>query len=533
MFSPARKRLRDCRISVKYSGDLQGCAQVTDLLVHELTAGHNAGPIGIALAVAFLLASASLLPPGDRKRLRTPLLLLLGYFAVAGARSLLPLDDVTRKPLTIISIFLLWGCVGHAGLLLWLDVILGRRLAMPLPRIFRDIIQLIVYAVVVMATMNAAGVEPGSLLAGSALVTAVIGLSLQDTLGNVFAGLSIQAQRPFEVGDFIQLADSPEPLGCVIEINWRATKLVTNDQVEIIVPNGTIAKASIRNLSKPAKVLRRSIQVHAAYAFSPDHVREVLLKAILDAPGILREPKPTVIVREFDPDGAAYVLRYFMEASEHIHVMDSMVRERIWYGFRRAGIDIPYAQRDVHMYQIPVEDQAQTRAMHISRRQHDLRRVDLFDAVSDELLGELAESIHTRRYAPNEIILRRGDEGDQLFIIEHGEVAISIEQDDGQQIEIARLGKGKFFGEMSLMTGAKRTATVKSTRECALLVVGKGDFQSILHKAPEIAERISATLAKRQAQMHQTTTGMQQTAQIQQSQSGIILQKIKDFFSLR
>ncbi len=492
---------------------------------------HQAAIAGVVLTLTAIVAALALLAPTERSRLRVPILLLAAYFAFAGLNASLG-TLMPTGPIRTASIFFLWAAAAHATALAFLDGLLARKLKLPIPRIFRDILQVALYFLVLFVTARTAGVELSSLLAGSALITAVIGLSLQDTLGNVFAGLSIQAQRPFEVGDFVQLADSSEPLGKVIEINWRATKLLTNDGIDVVVPNGVLAKTSIRNLSKPHPWVRRSIRVHAAYEFSPAHVRETLLKAIVEAPGVRTDMQPSVIIEEFDPDGACYRLRYFADMDEHIHTKDSVVRERIWYAFRRAGIDIPYAQRDVHLYPREVDGRETVRATHVARRLQDLRRVDIFDVLSDDMLQELAEKVNTRRYAAGERILKQGDEGDQLFVVEHGEVAVVLEPPQGAPVELARLGKGKFFGEMSLMTGARRTASVRATSECAVLVVGKSEFQATLFKAPELAEKISGILATRQAQLATTQTGAALSANVT-SQTTVILGKIREFFGLR
>lgn len=498
--------------------------------MQTLLFSHNAALLGVVLAIASIALGLAVLPKNERLRMRTPVLLLGAYLVAAGLASVLD-GHVHLTALETASVFFLWSAAGTALLMALLDGVLAQKAGIPIPRIFRDIIQVAFYFLVAMVTMRSSGVEVSSLLAGSALITAVIGLSLQETLGNLFAGLSIQAQRPFEVGDWITLVDSPEPLGRVVEINWRATKVQTNDRIEVIVPNGVLAKAQIRNLSKPLPFVRRGIRVHAAYEFSPAHVRETLLKAVVDAPGVRTDLAPSVIVEEFDPDGASYRLRYFCDVDEHIHSTDSVVRERIWYAFRRAGIDIPYAQRDIHVYQRQVDDKETVRATHVAMRQRELRRVDIFDVLGEELLAQLAEKVSTRRYATGERILRQGDEGDQLFIIEHGEVAVLVESDGAQPVELARLGKGKFFGEMSLMTGAKRAASVRAVRECAVLVVGKAEFQDVLHQAPELAEKISAILATRQAQLAGTHSGATHITQ-NTSHAAAILGKIRDFFGL-
>lgn len=496
-----------------------------DRFLDHLRLGSHVGTAGMVLGVVLLGLLQTVLPRGDRRRARLPLLLLATHVAVAGLRALAHGADALEKPLGILGTFLLWAGVGQAAFVLVIDGVLGRRLAWPMPRIFRDILQLALYFLVALGTLSAAGVQPSSLIAGSALVTAVIGLSLQDTLGNLFAGLAIQAQRPFEVGDWVQLGEGPDPLGRVTEINWRATKVLTNDRIEVVVPNANLARAPIRNFSKPTGLLRRSVVVTAAYGFSPQHVREVLMACVRDTPGVLADPAPSVIVQEFDPDGVRYALRFFVEEAEHVHPLDSAVRERIWYAFRRNGIGIPFPQRVVEVRH--TEDDAALRAARIDRHLASLRRVDLLAALPEPHLRELAGLLQTRRYAPDEIVLRRGEAGDELFIIEHGEVAVM-----NDAVEVARLGKGMFFGEMSLMTGAKRTATVRATRDCALLVVDKASFQQVLHAEPSLAERISAILATRQEQLQEASVRESGVFRRETDKGSAILARIKEFFAL-
>src|SRR5690606_13193402 len=151
------------------------------------------------------------------------------------------------------------------------------------------------YAAVALVVLRAAGVELGSLLTTSALLTAVIGLSLQDTLGNLFAGLAIQAQQPFEVGDWIQHDPTDqETMGRVVEINWRATRVLTVDNVEVTIPNGALARASIRNFSRPTAEVRRSVTITVAAHVPPNEVHRLFAEAVAGTPGVLSHPAPDV-----------------------------------------------------------------------------------------------------------------------------------------------------------------------------------------------------------------------------------------------
>jgi small-conductance mechanosensitive channel/CRP-like cAMP-binding protein len=501
-------------------------------ILQKLVRDSETGIAGTIFGLALLLLTAVAMPRDQRRRLRTPLLMFLAHLAAEALALLVPVQWGMRKPISVAALFFLWLQVGQLLPMLVLDGVLQARLAWTMPKIFRDIVQLLAYFAIGLVVLHAAGVEPGSLLTTSALLTAVIGLSLQDTLGNLFAGLAIQVQRPFEIGDFVQLGDSVEPLGRVMEINWRATKVLTNDRFEIIVPNANLARAAIRNFSKPTRVLRRSIQVQAPYEFAPAHIIGLLENALDGTPLVLAEPRPMAIVRNFEADGVLYELRYFTEEAEFVHVTDGKVRERIWHSFRRAGVAIPYTQRDVHVYSMQGESPEQLRAAKQAKRRATLRGVDLFEALPDDSLELLVGLVHTRRYAAGEYVLRKGDAGAELFIVEHGEVAVVVEQAQGPAQELARLGPGKFFGEMSLLTGASRTATVRAVADLALLVVDKQAFQQVLQQSPQLAERISSLLASRQQQLDRHTARTTDSFQRQELKSTDMLAKIKEFFAL-
>src|SRR5690606_4204865 len=175
-------------------------------------------------------------------------------------------------------------------------------------------------------TLRQAGAQLDALLTTSALLTAVIGLSLQDTLGNLFAGLSIQAQNPFEVGDWIQYGEDERTLGRVIEINWRATKVLTLDAVEVVIPNGQLARAPIRNFTRPTSISRRSIPVVVPFHVSPHRVHTVLLGALRQVEGVLSDPPPAILTSGFEERGIRYRVVFFIGDFARREQIDSLVR---------------------------------------------------------------------------------------------------------------------------------------------------------------------------------------------------------------
>ena len=243
----------------------------------DLSTGE--GP-GLALAIALIVALLALLPSGERRLVRQPIGHLLAHLTALVLRHLPTSADWLRGTLGIVAVVLLLASIGRSSVLLVFDIGLARRLTRPVPKITRDLVQGLVYTLIALASLRAAGIALDSILTTSALITAVIGLSLQETLGNLFAGLAMQLQRPFEVGDWIQFEPDPKRIGRVLEINWRATKVQTLEDVEIIVPNGTLGKAAIVNHSRPRPETRRSVYFEAPYDVPPKKVHAAVLAAL-------------------------------------------------------------------------------------------------------------------------------------------------------------------------------------------------------------------------------------------------------------
>jgi small-conductance mechanosensitive channel len=483
--------------------------------------------IGLVAAVRLALGAAG------RKLAKVPIAFLGAHVVAFALYQIVPAGDGMRRLVGPLSLLLLLLSIGRSAVLLVVDFLVVRRLDRALPRIFRDIIQGVVYVAVVLTTLNAAGVEPGSLLTTSALLTAVVGLSLQETLGNLFAGLAIQMQRPFEVGDWIQFDGEPKNIGKIIEINWRATTVLTLDEVEVIVPNAALAKAPIRNFTRPSPHTRRSVYVFAPYDVPPSEVHRVILTAIADVPGVLAEPAPSVVTNQFGEYGIEYWVRFFTDQFHRRDAVDGGVRDRIWYALRRARVEIPYPHRTLEVHQITEESSAREHERELAERERAIQCVDILRVLGPAEQRELAEMSEQRLYAAGEVIVRQGDETSELYVIEQGEVVVSVSR-AGNQIAVARLGPGKFFGEMALVTGDARQATVRAAKTCQLLEVSRDALKRVLERSPEIAEKMSAVLAERQAQLD-TQAAVESNEDLQARQTAsqqMLLAKIKRFFAL-
>ena len=481
-----------------------------------------------------ILAGHVLLAPTERRRLRFPAVLVALHLVMLLVELVLPDDPLLRRPIRIITIGLLLLSMARSGFLLLVHAIVGRRGDGPVPKIIQDILQGVFYAAVALVVLRAAGVELGSLLTTSALLTAVIGLSLQETLGNLFAGLAIQAQRPFELGDWIQHDPANEDsMGRVVEINWRATRVLTVDNVEVTIPNGALARASIRNFSRPSAEVRRSVTITVAAHVPPNEVHRLFAEAVAGTPGVLPHPAPDVQTLGFTDRGVDYRVRYWMTDFTARGPIDGAVRDRLWYAMQRVGLSIPGAQRHVYVHETTREAREERQAEHARERASVLRDVDFLRDLPEPAMERLAATAERRMYAPGEIVITEGTDGDELFVVESGEVEIVVTQGNRAVARIATVGPGRFFGEMSLMTGEKRRATVRTVRDTVLLVVGKKTLQPVLEAHPTIAQRISEVLAERELALGNVSIRSEKDHKsIVEQRSDALLARIRQFFSL-
>lgn len=377
-----------------------------------------------------------------------------------------------------------------------------------------------------LVALREAGVEPASLLTTSALLTAVIGLSLQETLGNLFAGLAIQAERPFEVNDWIQFDEHRHRVGRVVEINWRATKVETSDRVVLTVPNGVLARAPITNFSRPTALVRRSVYVDAPFDAPPGLVARLLEDAAATADGVLEQPPPNALVHEFNERGVRYWLRFHIVDYARREDITGAVLRNCWYALDRAGFAIPATRRLVHLDRPEKKEQS---SKQLTRRLQAFEGVDLLDPLSDGARQRLAERSTIHRYGSGEVIVRQGEEGADWFIVVSGQVSVEVERGP-LTTEVACLGPGQFFGEMSLMTGEPRTATVRAATECELLVVSRAAFQTALNDEPEVLAQISEVLAARREALGDPALAESSTRS--RDTAPVLLARIRRFFAV-
>ena len=503
-----------------------------DGIVGFIKGEYALGAVGIGVGLGLLAIARLLLPREERGRTKIAAAYLgLALFFGVGTW-LLPAGFSTEEPAEFFFWFFVLASCGRSLVLLAVDVVFGKKTQRTAPRIFRDLTQAVVYVIVVMLTLRAIGVEPGSLLTTSALLTAVVGLALQDTLGNLVSGLALQMQHPFEIGDWIHFSEDRSQIGQVTEVNWRATSVMTSDLVEVIVPNSTLAKSPIRNYSRPSKISRRYVSVQAPYEVAPHVVQGAIERALVGTPGVLADPAPWVQTKVFADSGIEYTVWFFTDDFAARERTDGFVRDRVWYALQRAQIAIPFPIRTLHMHQVTDDSQRRARETELTRREQILGGVDFLGVLPPEVLHGLAGAAEMRLYAPGEVVVTQGEKGGDLYIIDRGELAVEVAS-FGKQRPVAKLQAGEFFGEMGLLTGEARAATVRATSHCALLVIGHSAFHATLDKVPHVVEKMSDLVAVRQAELEEVASQKRNSVELTpRDRSQRLISQIKDFFKI-
>ena len=350
------------------------------------------------------------------------------------------------------------------------------------PAILQDAIIIGIFAVV------ATFVFGDKLLTTSAVGAAIVGFALQDTLGNAFAGLAIQSEKPFRVGAWIRVGEFE---GRVTEVTWRATKLRTKAGNFVVVPNNIVAKEAITNYSEPIVPTRLEVEVGASYLSTPGDVKKAILDAVANVPKALRTPPPDALLHSFDGSAITYRARFWIDNYEMDEIVRDEVRTAIFYAFGRHGIEIPWPIEVGYEREWPEPDPAARQR----QREAVLARVDLFERLTEEQRREVAAATSAQVFGHGESIVRQGSEGQSMFVVCAGKVDVVLEPD---RRRVATIEAGGYFGEMSLLTGEPRTATVLSVGDTTILELDAAVFRRLGSADPHAIEQVGiAAVARR------------------------------------
>lgn len=354
--------------------------------------------------------------------------------------------------------------------------------------------------------IDSAGINLSSLAVFAGAIGLAIGIGLQTLANNFISGIILLLEQPVRVGDFIEVGTV---LGTVERISLRSTQIRTGNGQAVFVPNSLLANNSLINWTHQDPTCCVALQIAVANTNDSMLVTEALLAAAHEEPDIVSSPRPQVFFRGIENSAFQFEIEIWITQPRRRGSIKSALLFRIQAKFQEYGITYPSKSiviktEDVEQIKASIQQTPEfaqlatggkiTRSTAVTLREL-LQKVSYFANLNDIELRHIIEEGYQKRLRPNEIICRENDPGDSFYIILSGSVDVFVES-IGKQVAVREAGE--FIGEMSLLMGTPRTATLRTLEETTLFVVDRGNLQSLLRRHQELADRISEELAQRQ-----------------------------------
>lgn len=415
------------------------------------------------------------------------------------------------------------------------------RLGYHPPSIISDIFFGVAIIILLVMTLSNFGVDATSIAATSAVVTGILAIGLQATLGNIIGGVALQLDRSIRLGDWIQLENGMQ--GRVQEIRWRHTVIETRDWDTLIVPNSSLLAASIIILGKRVgEPLQHRMWVHFNVDFrtNPSHVIEVVEEALQAAPAILNvatHPKANCVCLDFSGDNresyAHYAIRYWLTEIKDDDPTNSLIRKRLYAALQRANIPLAIPAAQLFIDNDDSQRRAQKEQKNILKRINALNQLDFLTGLNEDERTILAHGLQPVLYSKGENIMVQNDTANWLYILTEGSAEVWVEA-GGEKSKVANIISPTFVGEMGLMTGAPRTATIVATSDVYSYRLHRDEFQKVILQRPSIIKKISEILAVREVETNATKNRLNAAAKNQKiAQTSVhMLTKISTFFGL-
>ncbi len=373
---------------------------------------------------------------------------------------------------------------------LW-DLYFEHRRQTVIPKFLRELVALVIFLIALLLVLSV-GYHAQSqltwLLSGSGVVAIVFGFATQNMLGGVIAGMSLQISKPYKVGDWLKVGEHSAE---VMEINWRSTRLRTNDAIYLDIPNNEIVRTTIVNLHYPQELHAMRIRVGVDYGSAPNKVKDALMRATMHADGVQHDPPPKIFLIDFAESAIVYEIKFWMLSHQRYNDICDAIRTNVWYEFKRQKITIPFPIRTLEINRKTSRVQEEH-----GKARTILETEPLFACLNEAQVGALVSESRTVHFGRGERLIEQGADGSSMFVMLEGTAQVSVAQ-NGSSIRVGVLRTGDCFGEMSLLTGEKRTATIRAESDCEVLEITKPVMAQLLRDSPECVTQLSDLLARR------------------------------------
>ncbi len=361
---------------------------------------------------------------------------------------------------------------------------------------------------------------------GSTVVVGIVGFAMQDLLGNIIAGVALEIGKPFKPGDWLKIETQHAE---VIEVNWRSTRLRTNDDIYLDIPNKTIVGATITNLTYPTRQHAIRLLVGFEYSTPPNFVKDIIARAAAEAPDVLVTPPPKVFLKDFGDSAIIYEVKFWIDDETRYNDTLDAIRTNIWYAAQRNRITIPFPIRTVQIDRPKARRQdALTAARATVRKQPILQLLD------EPQMEKLLANARLLRFGRGENVIVQGAAGESMFIVLSGEAEVFVDA-SGHKTRVAALHAGDYCGEMSLLTGEPRSATVIARTDCELWEIDKAVVAELLQENETLVHKLGDLLAQRRLETEgilASNAGHEQMMTKQKEYKAGFLKTLYSFFEL-
>jgi small-conductance mechanosensitive channel/CRP-like cAMP-binding protein len=497
--------------------------------------------LGVALVV--MAAFVGRFAPKKRRRIRRATILVMLYvttFALAAVLHWVNADGWSRRVWFLADLFEVLVVIDLVAILLFDLVLLAVRIE--IANIVHDIALGAAYILAFIGMLHRSGVQLSGIIATSAVVTVVLGLSLQATLGNVLGGIALQLDDSIHVGDWLQLPSGQQ--GKVKAIRWRHTVVETRNWDTVIVPNASLLNENILILGEredqPTQH-RMWVYFNVDFRYSPEEVINVVEDGLQSTPisGVAAFPPPNVICFDFARQGgesfANYAVRYWLTDLAQDDPTSSAVRVRVYVALRRANIPLALPGTAVFVSHDDPEHRERKQAREMAHRVAALEQIEMLSSLSSDERVQLATFMRHAPFGRGEVITRQHATAHWLYVLTKGEVDVKVRAENGAEKLVTRMSAPNVFGEMGVVTGEPRTASVIAASEVECYRLDKEAFQRVLKQRPQIAESVSNVMARRRVELavvREDLNADQKKARVREEKSRI-LESLQTFFGLQ
>ncbi len=414
-------------------------------------------------------------------------------------------------------------CLAKLVIYLLVDMVLSLRRHGDVPMLLRDAIRLAVYLAAGLASLRLVfQVDLSAVITTTTVLTAAIAFAMQTTLSNAFYGFTVQIDPLMTRGSWISIPEK-NLFGEIVNVGFRYITLRTLDNNQVLVPNTVVVQSvvtthgSVKEIAQERAAL--TLTIGLPYELPPEQAKALLLQVLQEESLVLDEPSPAVRLQTMNDSSIVYLLKFWLSDPAQRNLALSEIQTKAWYAVHRSGWSFPFPHRQ--MVTTPLKESFPNQRDEILA---GVRQSHLFDVLTADEVARFVDSARMQSFAPGEAAVRQGDAGSSLFFVLRGEMSVEV---DGN--EVARLRQGRMFGEMSLLTGEPRKATVRALSEVILAELSKTAIAELMDSNDKLMERLGEALSR-----HTASNQQQQERQVE-SDAGErspvdYLKRLRDFF---